>query len=57
MTSRTLAAYLGALVVIAWAVLVAWERLRRPAPPDVLIQGADPRTVTLASGGTIEWRR
>jgi hypothetical protein len=53
--TRLVLSMLGALVVIAWAVLVAWERLRRPAPPDVLIQGADPRTVTLASGGMAQW--
>jgi len=29
MTSRALAPYLGAIVCIAWAVLTAWDHLRR----------------------------
>jgi hypothetical protein len=28
MTRRAVAAYLGAIVCIAWAVLTAWEHLR-----------------------------
>jgi hypothetical protein len=57
MTRRCLAAYLGALVVIAWAVLtaIAYARRERPVPTTRYwesedgIQGADPYSVTLTS--------
>ena len=51
--------YLGAIVCIAWAVLTAWAfihaALRRDddvpyREPEDGIQGADPYSVTLASG-------
>ena len=60
MTRRALAAYLGAIVCIAWAVLTVWAFIhgatrRDDDVPDVQPWGA--RSVTLASGGetTVEW--
>ena len=60
MTRRALAAYLGAILCIAWAVLTAWAFIhaatrRDDDVPDV--QPWDARSVTLASGGetTVEW--
>jgi len=52
MTHRALASYLGALVVIAWAVLtaIAYARRERPVP------APDPYTVTLTGGPAVTVR-
>ena len=55
MTRRALAAYLGAVVCIAWAVLTAWAFIhaatrRDDDVPDDGVQPWDARSVTLASG-------
>jgi hypothetical protein len=40
-------AYLGAILCLVWAALIAWDHLRqRPAPEDE-VQPPDPRTVAL----------
>ena len=66
MTRRAIAAYLGAIVVIAWAVLTAWAFIHAATrreydmpyrEPEDGIQGADPYSVTLASLHWAEWRQ
>ena len=54
MTRRAIAAYLGAIVVIAWAVLtaIAYARRERPVPA----QYRDPYTVTLTGGPAVTVR-
>jgi len=54
MTRRAIAAYLGAIVVIAWAVLTAWAYLRRDRPVPATyrepedVQPPDPYTFGLS---------
>jgi hypothetical protein len=60
MTRRAIAAYLGAVVVIAWAVAtaIAYARRERPVPAQWReddVQPWDTRTMTLAADWWPEW--